>query len=141
MGDTGSLLVGMMVSILSIKFIELQSDLEIKTYYINSAPAFVVAALILPLYDTLRVFTIRIYRGKSPFSADRRHIHHLLIDVGLSHMQATVILVITNFIFMCIAYLLRDNGNLFVLITIIILATILTYILHARANKKIAQLS
>lgn len=140
MGDTGSLLVGMMVSILAIQFIELQKTIDDPNLVIQSAPSFVIATLIMPLFDTLRVFTIRIYRGLSPFIADRRHIHHLLIDVGLSHMAATVVLVVVNLAFILMAFCLRDRGNLFVLLAIIALATILTYWLHtyARRIKKVA---
>ena len=122
MGDTGSLLIGMMVSILAIQFIELQKTITDANLVIKAAPAFTIAALILPLFDTLRVFTIRLYRGKSPFYPDRSHIHHLLIDSGLSHMAATLILVIVNIIFIAMAFFMQDKGNLHVLTSIFILA-------------------
>ncbi len=135
MGDTGSLLVGMMVSILAILFIELQKTITDPDLVIQAAPAFVIATLILPLFDTIRVFIIRIYRGMSPFMPDRRHIHHLLIDSGCTHMQGTLILIGVNMVFIGIAYFMQHRGNLLVLFIIMLLALILTFFLNRYANK------
>ena len=79
MGDTGSLLVGLVCAILALQFIELHNVLEDSPYKVKSVPAVAIGILILPLFDTLRVFLTRILRGRSPLSADRNHIHHLLI--------------------------------------------------------------
>lgn len=135
MGDTGSLLVGMMVSILAILFIELQKTITDPDLVIKAAPAFVIATLILPLFDTIRVFIIRAYRGLSPFRPDRRHIHHLLIDSGCTHMQGTLVLIAVNLIFIAIAYYMQDRGNLLVLFIVLGLALILTFFLNRYANK------
>ena len=89
MGDTGSLLLGLVCSILIIQFIEMHSVIGDSPYKFPAAPAAAIGILILPLFDTFRVFTTRILRGRSPFLPDRNHIHHLLIDTGISHMQAT----------------------------------------------------
>ncbi len=135
MGDTGSLLVGMMVSILALKFVEWQGLIKDESLVYNSAPAFVIATLILPLFDTLRVFTIRIYRGVSPFHPDRRHIHHLLIDSGLTHTRATITLFVVNSLFIMFAFLMKDKGNLLVLAFVLFLATVLTFFLNRYANR------
>jgi UDP-N-acetylmuramyl pentapeptide phosphotransferase/UDP-N-acetylglucosamine-1-phosphate transferase len=135
MGDTGSLLIGMMVSILAIQFIELQKTIPNQELVIQAAPAFVVATLILPLFDTLRVFVIRLYNGKSPFYPDRSHIHHLLIDSGFTHMKATLILLLVNVIFIGVAFYLQDRGNLIVLASILGLALLMTFFLHRHAQK------
>ena len=126
MGDTGSLLLGLVVSILAIKFIELHKDLGDSPYKFAAAPSFVIATLILPLFDTMRVFIIRIVNGHSPFYPDRNHIHHLFIDSGFSHMLATSILVLVNAVFIIIAFLLQGIGNLLLLIVLIVLAIVLT---------------
>lgn len=81
MGDTGSLLLGLVNSILVIKFISTASHYV--DYPVSSAPAIGFCILLLPLMDTLRVFGIRIFYGRSPFSADRNHIHHLFMDRGM----------------------------------------------------------
>ena len=136
MGDTGSLLLGLVCSILTIKFIELHNGLEDRTFAFDSAPSMAIAILILPLFDTLRVFTIRLMNGKSPFHPDRNHIHHMMIDAGLSHTQASIFLIIVNFIFILIAFMLQGLGNLSLLIVILLLALLLSYILYRISQRK-----
>jgi UDP-N-acetylmuramyl pentapeptide phosphotransferase/UDP-N-acetylglucosamine-1-phosphate transferase len=141
MGDTGSLLLGLVCSILAIEFIEAQSTIENASIVLNSGPAVAIAILILPLFDTLRVFVLRALDGKSPFYPDRRHIHHLLIDSGLSHMQATGILIFTNIVFIIIAYRFKDVGNLYLLLIILLFALVLTIILssYSKSKKKLSK--
>ncbi len=136
MGDTGALLLGLVCSILAIEFIETHKDITDNAYTFKSAPAVAIAILILPLFDTLRVFTLRALEGKSPFYPDRRHIHHLLIDSGLSHMQATSALIITNVVFIIIAFMFQEVGNLYLLSIILLLALILTTMLSALVKSK-----
>jgi UDP-GlcNAc:undecaprenyl-phosphate/decaprenyl-phosphate GlcNAc-1-phosphate transferase len=122
MGDTGALLLGLVCSILAIKFIELHNELAVSPYTFKSAPSVAIAILILPLFDTLRVFVLRVLEGKSPFDPDRKHIHHILIDLGLTHMQATGVLFLTNILFILLAIMLQDIGNLMLLLIILALA-------------------
>ncbi len=112
MGDTGSLVIGMVCAVLGLKFIELHREIPATQAYIfNAAPAIAIAILILPLYDTARVFTKRILQGKSPFYPDKTHIHHLLLDNGLSHMQATATLVGVNVFFVALTMALHRFGT------------------------------
>ncbi|MEK7256099.1 MAG: MraY family glycosyltransferase [Bacteroidota bacterium] len=121
MGDTGALLLGLICSILFINFIELNSLLEtLHPFKINAAPGVAIGILILPLFDTLRVFTGRILRGKHPLHPDRTHIHHLLIDHGLSHMQATSLLVLVNIFFIILVFLLQRYTNKALLIVLLL---------------------
>ncbi|PCJ80812.1 MAG: undecaprenyl-phosphate alpha-N-acetylglucosaminyl 1-phosphate transferase [Flavobacteriales bacterium] len=93
MGDSGSLTIGLIVSILSIKLIEFDKIENIPEELIMiSKPVFVMACLAYPLIDTLRIFIYRAVTGHSPFGADRNHIHHRLIDIGLNHRQTVLIL-------------------------------------------------
>lgn len=131
MGDTGSLLIGTVSAILVISFIEMNQKIPESIFNISSAPAVAFGILILPLYDTLRVFLIRVVRGSSPFKPDRRHIHHMLLDLGLTHMQATAILVGVNALFIAFSFYMHALGNLKLLSLIIILATMLSAIPHA----------
>ncbi len=99
MGDTGSLFLGFVLSLLSIRFVEINATTPhtlLTSPTAGSGIAVALSLLIIPIYDTLRVFFLRIKKGKSPFHADRNHIHHLLLDLGLSHMQATSTLVLVN---------------------------------------------
>lgn len=92
MGDSGSLFIGALTFVLAVKCI--QTDTAVVPQMVDglSAPVYAMAVLAYPLIDTLRVFTLRILKGLSPFVADRKHIHHKLIDRGFSHAQTAVIL-------------------------------------------------
>ncbi|HPG10785.1 MAG TPA: MraY family glycosyltransferase [Chitinophagaceae bacterium] len=87
MGDTGSLVLGFVISVLSIRL--LQVNHIASNPFIPNGPVFVFAITLIPVFDTLRVFGLRIWRGKSPFAADRTHIHHLLTNQGFNHSFAT----------------------------------------------------
>ncbi|MCB0584059.1 MAG: undecaprenyl/decaprenyl-phosphate alpha-N-acetylglucosaminyl 1-phosphate transferase [Phaeodactylibacter sp.] len=138
MGDSGSLLVGTASVILVIKFIDMNYYMEIgQKGKILASPVVAIGVMILPLYDTLRVFVTRLLRGQSPLNADRRHIHHLLIDYGFSHMQATGILVSVNVIFILLAFSLNRALEMHLLLVLILgLASSLTYWLHKAVLRK-----
>ncbi len=91
MGDTGSLLCGLLVAVLIIQFVNAHIGLH-SVYAFQAVPIIALALLILPIVDSLRVFIIRISEGRSPLDPDRLHIHHLLIDCGFSHTKATLLL-------------------------------------------------
>ncbi|MBS1563707.1 MAG: undecaprenyl/decaprenyl-phosphate alpha-N-acetylglucosaminyl 1-phosphate transferase, partial [Bacteroidetes bacterium] len=107
MGDTGSLLLGLVHAILVIKFITVASTPG-AAVPLSSAPAIGFSVLLIPLMDTVRVFSIRISHRRSPFSPDRNHIHHLLLDRGLSHRTIAMVLVSANLLFMVLTYTLRS---------------------------------
>ncbi len=136
MGDTGALLLGLVCSILAIKFIELHNVLKDSPYTFSSAPSIAIAVLILPLFDTLRVFVLRSLEGRSPFSPDRKHIHHIMIDMGLTHMQATGVLFIVNILFIILAIMLQHVGNFILLIILLGLAFVMTMAASSVVEKK-----
>ena len=103
MGDTGSLVLGTVCTILVISFLEINEGLYGSFYSFEHGATIALGLLILPVFDTVRVFLLRIYRGRSPFSPDKNHIHHLLLDIGLSHMQATIVLLMFNIGFILLA--------------------------------------
>ena len=113
MGDTGSLLIGLVNSILVIKFISVASD-PTSVIPLASAPALGFAILVVPLFDTLRVVSVRIIHRRSPFWPDRNHIHHFLLDMGLSHKAIALTLPVTNLLLVGMAYILRFEGSLIV---------------------------
>ena len=106
MGDTGSLLLGLCASIFVIKFINLAGTPNAIVHLV-SAPAFGFAVLMVPLFDTLRVFTLRILDRRSPFSPDRLHIHHYLLDIGFNHRQIALTLSFATVVFTAIAFFLQ----------------------------------
>lgn len=117
MGDTGALILGYVMTVVVIKFNEMNIDPNIP-YRINSSPAISVAILFVPIYDTFRVFLLRLVMKRSPFEADRLHLHHYLIEMGITHARASTILIFTNILISIIAFLLRDMGILVVLLII-----------------------
>jgi UDP-GlcNAc:undecaprenyl-phosphate/decaprenyl-phosphate GlcNAc-1-phosphate transferase len=114
MGDTGSLLLGLINAILVIKFINIAGNPAVKLP-LEASPALGFAILMIPLFDTLRVFTLRILDRRSPFSPDRIHVHHFLLDLGFNHRMVTFTCVGVNIIFIVAAYFLRNLGTTTVL--------------------------
>ncbi|WP_157868213.1 glycosyltransferase family 4 protein [Halobacteriovorax marinus] len=135
MGDTGSLILGMMTSIFSIKAIELSAiNTEIQVNFLSS-PAIVISILIVPIADTLRVLIIRLTKGVSPFSPDRNHFHHILTDCGLSHHQSTALLVTISAISLLMTYYFQDT-SVNILITLNILYIALLTRFFSKIKKK-----
>ena len=140
MGDSGSLSIGLLAAVLAIQFIE-KNEMVLRNgssegIQIIAAPAMAIAILIIPVYDTLRAFTLRILNKKSPFLADRNHIHHRLIDLGFSHVNATYVLIGINILFVVLIYFLQSWGNLYLMLLEFALATFLTFILFSFKLKK-----
>ena len=135
MGDSGSLVAGLIVSVLIIQFIELHLTLD-SPYTFDGVPAIAISLLIFPLFDTLRVFIMRIAKGRSPLSPDRHHLHHLLIDAGYSHMQATSIIVVVSIFFILLATAFQNIGTLPLLLLLLTACLILTFVLHGMVKKR-----
>lgn len=121
MGDSGSLMIGLVNAILVIKFINIAND-PTTAIPMASAVALGFSILIIPLLDTLRVFSIRIFNGRSPFTPDKNHIHHLLMSWGLGHSAVTLVCLILNIGFVILAYMLRAMGSTYLLLTMLALA-------------------
>lgn len=121
MGDSGSLMIGLINSILVIKFINI-SNSPFVAVPLSSSVAIGFAILIVPLLDTLRVFSIRIIKGRSPFTPDRNHVHHLLLDMGLSHAAVTLTCVIVNIGFILLAFAGRPMGPTYLMLTMLALS-------------------
>ena len=126
MGDTGSLIVGFVISVLTLKFLALRptSYTELP-FLLENAPLIAISILIVPLFDTARVFAIRIANKKAPFSPDRNHTHHVLIDYwGLSHKQASFIIGCFNLLFVMLFIVLgstaKNLGMVIMLVTVVI---------------------
>ncbi len=114
LGDAGSLMVGLIISVLIIQFLEFQTFSL--GFNIHSAPAVAFGILIIPFFDTLRVFSLRVMQGRSPFSADRQHIHHLLLDLGFSHIKASITLMLFNIFIIVISFILQDLRSIYLIL-------------------------
>jgi UDP-N-acetylmuramyl pentapeptide phosphotransferase/UDP-N-acetylglucosamine-1-phosphate transferase len=131
MGDSGSLLIGLVNSILVIKFINTASEPSV-AIPVDSAVAVGFAILIVPLVDTLRVFAIRIFNGRSPFTPDRNHIHHLLLGWGFGHVGVTITCVFINICFVAMAYFGRFLGSTTLLLLMMMVAFVGFGVLYYR---------
>lgn len=107
MGDSGSLFTGFLLAYLTIAFLNKSTDATALAFPIANAPVLAIAALSYPMLDTLRVFTIRIREGRSPFSADKNHIHHRFLSLGFSHKKSSASIVFLNFMVMGVALALQ----------------------------------
>ncbi len=135
MGDTGSLLIGLINSILVIKFITVASD-PTSLIPLASAPALGFAILIVPLFDTLRVVSLRIISRRSPFWPDRNHIHHFLLDIGFSHKTVALTCVVANILFIVMAYFLRFAGTPVVMLALALVSTLVVSIVYYKKPKR-----
>jgi UDP-N-acetylmuramyl pentapeptide phosphotransferase/UDP-N-acetylglucosamine-1-phosphate transferase len=127
MGDTGSLVLGFVISVLCIKLIQLNTGIQQPV--LPHAPVFALSVVMIPVFDTLRVFALRIWNGRSPFSPDKNHIHHLLTNNGWSHNIAAKILCGVHAAVLIVGYCLKDMsllGGLSILFLIMLL-TILVF--------------
>ena len=107
MGDTGSLLVGMILSVLAINLIH--SGVVTETiHFPNKGPLIAIIFLATPLFDSLRVFVVRIIYGKNPLYAGREHIHHALLDLGFGHKKTALALYLMSILLIAGSYFLLE---------------------------------
>jgi UDP-GlcNAc:undecaprenyl-phosphate/decaprenyl-phosphate GlcNAc-1-phosphate transferase len=141
MGDSGSLLVGLFIAVLAVRFNEM-NIIKSNHFIIHSAPAVSIGILIVPLFDTLRVFTIRIFKGKSPFEADTNHVHHRLLAMGMSHLKATLYILGVNVIFIFLDFYFQNLGIFRLMLLNLVLAilfSLLPEIIFKLKEKKFKQ--
>ena len=105
MGDTGSLVLGFVVAVLCIRLMQV-NGVSLNPA-IPHAPVFVLSIVLIPVFDTIRVFTVRIWKGNSPFVADKTHIHHLLTNQGFSHAFAAKLICFLHGFILLEGYWLR----------------------------------
>ena len=112
MGDTGSLSLGFALTALTILFVDTNGTmLASEGFKINAPIASGIALMIVPMYDTLRIFIKRILNGKSPFRPDKSHIHHFLLRMGFKHNEVALILggVMLAFVALVVGSTLNDH--------------------------------
>lgn len=142
MGDSGSLIIGMFIYVLSTKLIEYPVN-RLDNFWVHiSNSVFAIAALIYPLTDTLRVFVIRTVKGQSPFEADRNHIHHRLIDCGYSHAKTVIVIYIFSILTVGVSLLSYYlNPSLSLMAVLACSGIFILWVIYAKAKstKKIEQ--
>ena len=137
MGDTGSMAVGFIIAIIAIRFIEANRvQVDTLNYPIVNAPAVAFAILSIPLFDMIRVFILRLSQKRSPFSADRNHIHHYFVDSGFSHAKSTGILFWVNVSCIAIALPLTQFRSAWGVLIIFAYLSVLCLIACQRIKKR-----
>ncbi|WP_184544935.1 MraY family glycosyltransferase [Mucilaginibacter sp. FT3.2] len=139
MGDTGALLIGLVSAVMAIKFIEVSKIEGVDIPVISCAPALTIAILIGPVFDTLRVFTLRIASGKSPFEADRNHMHHRILMLGLNHVQATLCLSVINLLSIGLVFVFSGLSNSLLIVIILLMSVISNWIITFSLRSKIRE--
>lgn len=97
MGDSGSTLIGLVVAVLALRFVETAATEKVIS--VQCPPAAAFGILLLPLLDVLRVIALRLIKKKSPFTPDRNHLHHLLQNKGFTHTEVTLSLLVVSLFF------------------------------------------
>ena len=138
MGDSGSLLLGYLLTAFVFRFCEINAYGQVpEAVHMSAAPAVAICVLTVPIFDTIRVSLTRLKQHRSPFLPDKNHIHHLLLRTGLNHIQTTCVLLSVSVLFIGLAILGR-NWNMWVLVTTdFAIATALTLLLWRVINRKL----
>ncbi|ROI08078.1 undecaprenyl/decaprenyl-phosphate alpha-N-acetylglucosaminyl 1-phosphate transferase [Chryseobacterium sp. H3056] len=122
MGDTGSMIMGFLLAFTAICFLDIFIDKElpdVPRYYLQTAPAIAVAILILPIVDTFNVIFIRLKNKQSIFVADKNHIHHKMVELGLTHRRSCFYILLYYLFIVGTAYYFRHiNVNILMLIVV-----------------------
>ena len=135
MGDTGSLVIGLVLGLLTFKLLALNTGAYTSlSFNRQQLPLFLIGVLFVPLLDTLRVMSLRALRGVSMFKPDRNHIHHIIIDYGLSHRRASFFIGSLNFIVALIMFFViqtfNNLGSLLILGSIFFIAIMLLFLMN-----------
>jgi len=130
MGDTGALMIGMMISFLAVLFINTNYNLpDSNPVKMQASVASAVCVVIIPVFDTLRVIILRLRHGLSPFHADKNHLHHQFIKLGFSHSKAVIFIAGINLVMIALAWLLRKQNDLLILGVVIALCLVVNFAL------------
>jgi len=136
MGDTGALTIGLVLSYFAIRFINFNSSLP-PGHEARFASSISTAGcvLIIPLFDTLRVIILRLSKFQSPFHADRNHIHHRFLGIGLGHAGAALWIGGINLTFIVLAVALRHQTDMILLPMMVVICLLINFALQRMQRK------
>ena len=136
MGDTGSLVIGLVLGLLTLKLLSVADDAYSSlSFYRAQLPLFLIAVLFVPLLDTMRVMFLRLTSGVSMFKPDRNHLHHIIVDFGLSHRKASFFIGFVNFSVALIMFFVIQKFNTFQSLCIIVFMFFIAIIVLFLMNK------
>ena len=121
MGDTGSLVIGLVLGLLTLKLMAVGDAAHNSLSFNRSQlPLFLAGVLFIPTLDTIRVMLLRFTKGVSMFKPDRNHIHHILIDFGFSHRKASFCIGFINFLVASIMFYAIQEFTILISLLILI---------------------
>ena len=110
--------------------------IDVFSININNVPVIAISMISIPVLDTLRVMLVRILNKKSPFAADRNHLHHILLDSGMTHLRTSLFLTFINWFNCILIFLLEQNFNSKELTLIYITISVFWYLFFEYVNRK-----
>lgn len=130
-GDAGTLSLGIIFSVFVMTIISSKQSIEGLPANLGVVP-FTLAVLCVPVFDTLRVMSARIINGKSPFSPDKTHLHHLFLELGYSHIGTALSIIAINLLvvlcwFVAFKLGLSIDTQLYIVVAMGILETFIFY--------------
>ncbi len=137
MGDTGSLTLGFALSVLCIMFIKTNGVVPDSLFKFEAPLTAGLVLMIIPFYDTLRVFIKRALKGKSPMSADKSHVHHFLLRMGYRHDQVALILGGVKVLFIGLVFALSPLSDMIMLPVVLGLVVAGGFVLDKITLKKV----
>ena len=138
MGDTGALFLGFFFSVMVIYFINYNYALpDSSAFKFDASIATAVSVVIIPLFDTLRIFILRASKKKSPFAPDKSHLHHALMRMGMRHSDTALILGAINVVFILLAVFLSELQDTWLLPIVIVVAVIISIIIDNMILRKL----
>ena len=138
-GDAGSLFIGFWIATYLITYITSAPNsilIDVFSININNVPVIAISMISIPVLDTLRVMLVRILNKKSPFAADRNHLHHILLDSGMTHLRTSLFLTFINWFNSILIFLLEQNFNSKELTLIYIAISVFWYLFFEYINRK-----
>lgn len=125
LGDGGSLFLGFIITSSGIYLLEAYNGMD--STVANMVPVIIICIFLLPVLDSIRVYRSRIKKGVSPFQADRNHLHHLCLILGLNHLGTMTLVVMASLIIMGTSLILIQ----FLPITMVLIAGVVLFSLLA----------
>ena len=138
-GDAGSLFIGFWIATYLITYITSAPNsilIDVFSININNIPVIAISMISIPVLDTLRVMLVRILNKKSPFAADRNHLHHILLDSGMTHLRTSLFLTFINWFNAILIFLLEQNFNSKELTVIYIAISVFWYLFFEHVSRK-----
>lgn len=138
MGDTGALFLGFFFAVMAIYFINYNYVLpDNNPFKFEGSVSTAACIVIIPLFDTLRIFILRTLKKRSPFSPDKNHLHHALMRLGVSHSGTAIILGFVNIVFITIAIVLNDIQDSILFAVVIGVAIVISVIIDNLILRKL----